>query len=87
VPVKAVATHSYTQLIHNFPTSKNAPEQGFSNLSTDIHCGYYYYLYIQENRPQANLTTFSLKNQIKTGLTKKHLAVKDFQLKKKRVTA
>ena len=51
MPVKPVATHSYTQLIHTFPTSKNASEQDFPSLSTDIHGGYYYYLYIQETRP------------------------------------
>jgi hypothetical protein len=87
VLVKPVATHSYTQLIHTFPTSKKASEQGFYNLSTDIHRGYYYYLYIQETRPQANPTGFIFKKGSKTQLTKKQLAVKDFQLKKKRVAA
>ncbi len=90
--VRAFSTHSYSQLIHTFPTSKNASEQGLSSLSTDIHCGYYYYLYIQETRPQANPTALSFKNQAKTQLTKKRvtqneLAMKDFQLKKKRVAA
>ena len=84
---KTISTHSYSQLIHTFPTSKNASEQGFSSLSTDTHGGYYYYLYIQETRPQANPTAFFLENQLKTQLTKKQLAVKDFQLKKKRVAA
>jgi hypothetical protein len=77
------ATHSYTQLIHTFPTGNNPFEQGFSSLSTDIAGGYYYYLYIQETRPQANPTAFFLINQ----LTKKQLAMQDFQLKKKRVVA
>ena len=90
--VVAVSTHSYTQLIHTFPTSKNASEQGFYNLSTDIHSGYYYYLYIQETRPQANPTGLSFKKSNKTQVIKKRvtqteLAMKDFQLKKKRVTA
>jgi hypothetical protein len=87
VITRSKTTHSYTQLIHTFPTSKNASEQGFYNLSTVIHCGYYYYLYIQETRPQANYTGLHLENLVKTGLTKKQLAVKDFQLKKKRVAA
>jgi hypothetical protein len=87
MPVKPVATHSYTQLIHTFPTSKNASEQGFYNLSTDIHSGYYYYLYIQETRPQANPTGLSFKKSNKTQVTQTELAMKDFQLKKKRVTA
>ena len=82
--VVALSTHSYSQLIHTFPTSKNAFEQGFYSLSTDIHCGYYYYLYIQETRPQANPTAFK---SLKTQLTKNLPAVQDFQLKKKRVTA
>ena len=81
---KAVSAHSYTQLIHTFPTSKNASEQGFSSLSTDNRGGYYYYLYIQETRPQANPTAFK---SLKTQLTKNLPAVQDFQLKKKRVTA
>ena len=84
---KAVSAQSYTQLIHTFPTSKNASEQGFSSLSTDIHCGYYYYLYIQETRPQANPTGLLFENRLKTQLTKKQFAMRDFQLKKKRVAA
>jgi len=86
---KAISTHSYTQLIHTFPTSKNASEQGFSSLSTDNRGGYYYYLYIQETRPQANPTGFKVfKPEVfKTQLTKNLPAVQDFQLKKKRVTA
>jgi hypothetical protein len=81
--VTAFSTHSYSQLIHTFPTSKNAFEQGFSSLSTDIHCGYYYYLYIQETRPQANPTALSFKKRV----TQNELAMQDFQLKKKRVAA
>ena len=86
--VVAISTHSYSQLIHTFPTSKNASEQDFPSLSTDIHGGYYYYLYIQETRPQANPTGSFLKTQlVKTQLTKTVGAVQDFQLKKKRVAA
>ncbi len=81
-------THRSAGFVHNFPTGKNASEQGFYSLSTDIHGGYYYYLYIQETRPQANPTGSFLKNQIvKTQLTKTVGAVQDFQLKKKRVAA
>ena len=81
-------THRSAGFVHNFPTGKNASEQGFYSLSTDIHGGYYYYLYIQETRPQANPTGSFLKTQrVKTQLTKTAGAVQDFQLKKKRVTA
>ena len=85
--MKLVATHSYTQLVHTYPTKKNAFEQGLYRLSTDIHCGYYYYLYIQETRPQANPTGLVFKKVKKTQLTKKQSAMQDFQLKKKRVAA
>jgi len=85
--VVALSMHSYSQLIHTFPTSKNASEQVFSSLSTDIHCGYYYYLYIQETRLQANSTGLLFKNINKTRLTKNQLAMQDFQLKKKRAVA
>jgi len=85
--VVAISTHRYSQLIHTFPTCKNSSEQVFSSLSTDIHDGYYYYLYIQETHPQANPTAFLLKNQVKTRLTKNQSAMQDFQLKKKRVAA
>ncbi len=80
----ALYTHRNTGLVHNFPTGKNASEQDFSLLSTDIHGSYYYYLYIQETRPQANPTSFK---SLKPRLTKNLPAVQDFQLKKKRVTA
>jgi hypothetical protein len=80
---KALFTHSLSRVIHSFPTGKNSSEQDFLSLSTDIGGGYYYYLYIQETRPQANPTGFFFETQ----LTKKQLAVKDFQLKKKRVKA
>ena len=80
---KPVVTHTQGGFIHTFPTSKNAFEQGFSFLSTEKGVGYYYYLYIQETRPQANLTSLSLKHR----LTKNQMAVQDFQLKKKRVKA
>ena len=81
---KALNTHRNTGFVHNFPTSKYASEQDFPSLSTDIHVGYYYYLYIQETRPQANPTAFK---SLKTQLTKNLPAVQDFQLKKMRVTA
>ena len=86
---EALNTHRNTGFVHNFPTGKNASEQDFLSLSTDIHGGYYYYLYIQETRPQANPTTFNVfKSEVfKTQLTKNLPAVQDFQLKKKRVTA
>jgi hypothetical protein len=80
---KPVVTHTQSGFIHTFPTSKNASEQGFSSLSTEKGLGYYYYLYIQETRPQANPTGLSLKHR----LTKNQMAVQDFQLKKKRVAA
>jgi hypothetical protein len=80
----AVNTHRNIGFVHNFPTRKKASEQGFPSLSTDIRGGYYYYLYIQETRPQANPTAFK---SLKTQLTKNLPAVQDFQLKKKRVTA
>jgi hypothetical protein len=86
---EALNTHRKAGFVHNFPTGKNASEQDFSSLSTDIHGGYYYYLYIQETRPQANPTGFKVfKSEVfKTQLTKNLPAVQDFQLKKKRVTA
>jgi hypothetical protein len=80
---KLVVTHTQGRFFHTFTTSKNASEQGFSWLSTEKNVGYYYYLYIQETRSQANPTALSLKPQ----LTKNQMAVQDFQLKKKRVTA
>ena len=80
---EAVNPHRNVGFVHNFPTGKNASEQDFLSLSTDIHGGYYYYLYIQETRSQANPTGLSLKPQ----LTKNQMAVQDFQLKKKRVAA
>ena len=81
---EALNTHRKAGFVHNFPTGKNASEQDFPSLSTDIHGGYYYYLYIQETRPQANPTAVK---SLKTQLTKNLPAVQDFQLKKKRVTA
>jgi hypothetical protein len=77
-------THRKVSFVHNFPTGEKASEQDFPLLSTDINGGYYYYLYIQETRPQANPTAFK---SLKTRLTKNLPAVQDFQLKKKRVTA
>ena len=84
---EALDTHRNVGFVHNFPTGKNASEQDFLLLSTDIRGGYYYYLYIQETRPQANPTGLLFENRLKTQLTKKQLAMQDFQLKKKRVAA
>lgn len=44
--MKLFITHRFNAFIHTFLTGKNAFEQGFSSLSTDITRGYYYYLYI-----------------------------------------
>ena len=74
---------SYKQLIHTFLTEKHAFEQGFLALSTYFAPGYYYYLYIDKTRSQANPTApnqyFGLSNLLDT--------MKDFQLKKLRATA
>ena len=71
---------SYKQLIHTFLTEKHAFEQGFLPLSTDVEPGYYYYLYIDKTRSQANHTG-------KTGVSNFINVMKDFQLKKLRATA
>lgn len=71
---------SYKQLIHTFLTEKHAFEQGFLVLSPDIASGYYYYLYIDKTRSQANHTG-------KTGVSNFINVMKDFQLKKLRATA
>ena len=71
---------SYKQLIHTFLTEKHAFEQDFLPLSTDIAPGYYYYLYIDKTRSQANPTG-------KTGVSNFINVMKDFQLKKLRATA
>ena len=52
-------THSFNRFIHTFLTARHAFEQGFSALSTDTTAGYYYYLYIDETRSQANHTVLS----------------------------
>ena len=70
----------YKQLIHTFPTDKHAFEQDFLLLSTDITPGYYYYLYIDKTRSQANPTG-------KTGVSNFINVMQDFQLKKLRATA
>jgi hypothetical protein len=76
-------THIYNPFIHTFLTARHAFEQGFRYLSTVIPSGYYYYLYIDKTRSQANPTTpnqlFGLSNSLNT--------MKDFQLKKLRATA
>jgi len=71
---------SYKQLIHTFLTEKHASEQDFLPLSTDIAPGYYYYLYIDKTRSQANHTG-------KTRVSNFINVMKDFQLKKLRATA
>jgi len=71
---------SYKQLIHTFLTERHAFEQDFLPLSTDIAPGYYYYLYIDKTRSQANHTG-------KTGVSNFINVMKDFQLKKLRATA
>ncbi len=71
---------SYKQLIHTFLTEKHAFEQGFLALSTYFAPGYYYYLYIDKTRSQANRTG-------KTGVSNFINVMKDFQLKKLRATA
>ena len=49
--------HSFNLFIHTFLTARHAFEQDFLLLSTFILVGYYYYLYIQKTRIQANPTT------------------------------
>jgi hypothetical protein len=71
---------SYKQLIHTFLTEKHAFEQDFLPLSTDFAPGYYYYLYIDKTRSQANHTS-------KTRVSNFINVMKDFQLKKLRATA
>jgi len=71
---------SYKQLIHTFLTEKHAFEQDFLPLSTDIAPGYYYYLYIDKTRSQANHTG-------KTGVSNFINVMQDFQPKKLRATA
>jgi hypothetical protein len=71
---------SYKQLIHTFLTEKHAFEQGFLALSTYFTPGYYYYLYIDKTRSQANHTG-------KTGVSNFINVMQDFQLKKLRATA
>ena len=71
---------SYKQLIHTFLTEKHTFEQGFLALSTYFAPGYYYYLYIDKTRSQANHTG-------KTGVSNFINVMQDFQLKKLRVTA
>jgi len=71
---------SYKQLIHTFLTEKHAFEQDFLPLSTDIAPGYYYYLYIDKTRSQANPTG-------KTGVSNFITIMQDFQPKRLRATA
>jgi hypothetical protein len=70
----------YKQLIHTFLTEKHPFEQDFQPLSTDIEPGYYYYLYIDKTRFQANYTDeIVLSNFINV--------MKEFILKKLRANA
>jgi hypothetical protein len=73
-------TQRYKQLIHTFITYKHAFEQDFLPLSTDIAPGYYYYLYIDKTRSQANPTG-------KTGVSNFINVMQDFQPKRLRATA
>ena len=73
-------TQRYKQLIHTFITFKHAFEQDFLPLSTDIAPGYYYYLYIDKTRSQANPTG-------KTGVSNFITIMQDFQPKRLRATA
>ena len=76
-------THSFNLFIHTFLTTRHTFEQDFLVLSTVVLVGYYYYLYIQKTRIQANPTTLRLF----FGLSNSSINMKDFQLKKLRATA
>ncbi len=80
--MKLLTAHRFNAFIHTFLTAENAFEQGFSRLSTDIPCGYYYYLYIDKTRSQANPTAPTLF----FGLSNSSINMKDFQPKKLRAT-
>ena len=80
--MKPLIPHRFSAFIHTFLTVKNGFEQGFSCLSTDIPSGYYYYLYIDKTRSQANPTAPTLF----FGLSNSSINMKDFQLKKLRAT-
>jgi hypothetical protein len=81
--VKKVVAHISSGFIHIFLTVKNAFEQGFLVLSTVNLCGYYYYLYIDKTRSQANHTAPTKF----FGVSNLSTIMKDFQLKKMRATA
>ena len=72
-------TQRYKQLIHTYLTVKHAFEQGFLPLSTDIAVGYYYYLYIDKTRSQANHTG----SPFNFGVSNYLIIMQDFQLKKR----
>jgi hypothetical protein len=80
--MKPLIAHRFSAFIHTFLTVKNPFGQGFSWLSTDIPSGYYYYLYIDKTRSQANPTAPTLF----FGLSNSSINMKDFQLKKLRAT-
>lgn len=81
--MKLFIAHRFNAFIHTLLTGKNAFEQGFSSLSTDIARGYYDYLYIYKTRSQTNPTTSTHL----IGLSISSINMKDFQLKKLRATA
>lgn len=81
--MKVFITHRFNAFIHTFLTGKNAFEQGFSSLSTDIAHGYYDYFYIDKTRSKTNPTELTCF----FGLSISSINMKDFQLKKMRVTA
>lgn len=75
-------THIFQQFIHNLSFTNKGFEQGFLLLSTVMAVGYYYYLYIKKTRSPANRT--ALRKFF--GLSNLPTVMKDFQLKKMRVT-
>ena len=75
-------THIFQQFIHTLSFINIGFEQGFLPLSTVIVAGYYYYLYIKKTRSPANHT--ALRKFF--GLSNLPTVMKDFQLKKMRVT-
>jgi len=80
--VRVGVTHIFQQFIHNLSFTNNGLEQGFLPLSTVMAVGYYYYLYIDKTRSPANHTAFKQF----FGLSNLPTVMKDFQLKKMRVT-
>jgi hypothetical protein len=77
-----IFTYVFQQFIHTFSLLKEGFEQVFLALSTTTGVGYYYYLYIDKTRSQANSTKFLSKIGVSNYLN----VMKDFQLKKMRAT-